>query len=98
MDDKQTTTNTSQENGSPITLGQFNAFLAARAPEKPCSECGTTDWGIPGEDRAVFKGFIANGAARRGREFYPVTCRNCGFAKLYAAEVVEHWVGSNHNG
>lgn len=83
---------------APVTIEQFNAFVAANAPEKPCHECGTTDWGIPGETDADFKGFMADEVTRNGREYYTITCRHCGFAKLFAADVVERWVGSNHDG
>ena len=98
MDDKQATTTTSPTSGSAVTLGEFNAFLAAKAPEKPCSECGETEWGIPGEADAVFKAFMANGVSLEVREFYPINCRHCGFAKLYAAEIVETWAEEHRNG
>lgn len=98
MDEKQATTTTPQTSGSSVTLGQFNAFLAATAPEKPCPECNRIEWGIPGEDGAVFKGFMANGVSFAAREFYPINCRHCGFAKLYAAEIVENWAEKNRHG
>jgi predicted nucleic-acid-binding Zn-ribbon protein len=96
MDEQKTITTPTR--GSAVTLGQFNVFLAAKAPEKPCPECGRTEWGIPGEDDAVFKGFMANEVSRAGREYYPITCRGCGFAKLFAADVVEHWAEANRDG
>jgi predicted nucleic-acid-binding Zn-ribbon protein len=98
MDDKQSTTKTLHRSGSPITLDQFNAFLAARAPEKPCTECGARKWGIPGEDGAVFKGSMANGVSLQAREFNPINCRHCGIARLYAAEVIESWAEENRHG
>lgn len=98
MDDKQATTTTSPTSGSAVTLGEFNAFLAAKAPEKPCSDCGETEWGIPGENAAVHRAFMANEVSRQGRDYYPITCQNCGLVKLFAADVIERWAEANHNG
>jgi len=94
MDENNTVAEATPTSDPAVTLEQFNAFLAAKAPEKPCTECGITEWGVHGDadSDTVFKGFIANGISAAGTEFYPVTCRHCGIAKLYTAQVVERWV------
>jgi hypothetical protein len=81
-----------------VTLERFNAFLATTSPEKPCSECGASKWGIPGQETAVFKGIVPNDATLAGMDVFPVSCRHCGFTKLYAAGVIERWVEAQRHG
>ena len=85
---------------SLITLTQFNAFLASKAPEKACPECDTTGWGVtsspdsPTDDNAiVFRGHILGSGG--SIETYPMACHNCGYMKFFAADTVEAWVEEN---
>jgi hypothetical protein len=85
-----------------VTLKQFNLFIDAKAPEKPCPECSTNHWNVISnpmtdeaapEDAIVFKGFIFAGGG--GFVVYPMYCDNCGFTKNFAAGTVEDWVENN---
>jgi predicted nucleic-acid-binding Zn-ribbon protein len=98
-DKNNTVTKATSTSGTAVTLLQFNAFLSARAPERPCHDCGKTEWGVHGDADSdiVFKGFLANGISPAGTEFYPVTCRHCGITKFYATQVVERWL-ERHDG
>jgi predicted RNA-binding Zn-ribbon protein involved in translation (DUF1610 family) len=88
---------------STVTLKQFNTFLAAKAPEKPCPECGTHHWLVEtdkrdpepmNEDSMIFRGIIPSehGTAI---PIYPMLCANCGFVKSFAATLVENWTAEN---
>lgn len=87
---------------SEITLKQFNGFLDAKAPEKPCPECSTNHWGTPnspnsppGDDGVLFRPSIAPDLLRFGIPVYPLICHNCGFIKFFSAAIVEDWTQSN---
>jgi predicted nucleic-acid-binding Zn-ribbon protein len=81
-----------------IKHSQFNAFLAAVAPEKACPECGVNEWttvGQPEEGNAleatlpiVFS--ITEDSSSIAE--YPLICANCGFTKKFSAPIVDAWI------
>lgn len=87
----------------PIKNADMNRFLIAKAPEKPCPECGTNEWhtsstpDIPeGSDEPdVAIGYIM---AAKGPYALPVAtlhCGNCGYVKVFLASTVKAWLKSN---
>jgi hypothetical protein len=84
-----------------VTLSQYNAFLAAKAPEKPCPECGVNHWTFVGGDSAPDSGetivdtLFLLGTNGGGLGVKSLICTNCGFTKFFASGFVEAWVDSN---
>lgn len=79
----------------------FNKFSSAKAPEKPCPECGTNKWSLigkpdpekPGDGVLTLQMTIGDDGSGFGT--YPIFCTNCGYVKHYAANIVQKWVEEN---
>lgn len=82
-----------------VSLEQFNKYLEAKAPEKPCPECGATHYNVVGKPSGegpplVSKMFfIAEGGGAYAT--YSMSCTNCGFTKSYNASTVDAWIREN---
>lgn len=87
-----------------VTLERFNKFLEAKAPERPCPECGTNDWTVfnrigtelEGDRSTLQRVYLpASLAGHPGFAVHPVYCPNCGYVKLFKAEIVGEWINAN---
>lgn len=83
-----------------ISHQQFNRFLEAKAPERPCPECGTNKWtvlgnvGPDGKMSVAHVLSVAEGGGTSGT--YCMSCSNCGYMKSYRSTIVDDWVA--HDG
>lgn len=82
-----------------VTHGQFSAYLVAKAPEKPCPECGVNDWGTNTRDpndnsnsSVLQVAFTPGWHTTRVMPLHTLHCLNCGFTKFFAATIVKRWV------
>jgi hypothetical protein len=70
-----------------IEQEQFNRFLAAKAPEKPCPECGTNHWLVQGrtapEGGTVIARLILSTGGGEGAYMASMFCSNCGYIKSF---------------
>ncbi|MBY5750776.1 hypothetical protein [Rhizobium leguminosarum] len=84
-----------------ITHEQFTRFLQAKAPEKPCPECGVNDWATsqtPGDHRKnpyLQIGLLPGAFTDKVMPLHTLSCRNCGFVKMFSAQLVGDWVKKN---
>ncbi len=84
-----------------VTHDQFVAYLAAKAPEKPCPECGVNDWFTSqavGDDRPnphLQVGIIPGAWTDKVMPVQTLGCRNCGYMKMFSAKMVQDWVREN---
>lgn len=85
-----------------VTASQFQSFLDAVAPEKPCPECAVLDWELyrvsddESDDPYLQAGVMR--ALNADDKIFPVhtmSCRNCGYVKLYSARRVAEWVAEH---
>ena len=87
-----------------VTFNQFNEFFLKKGPDKPCPDCGVTDWRIPtippgGNDGPATCALLFDqDGYPETKRFFPVFiafCGNCGHVKQYAADVVLSWRDAN---
>jgi predicted nucleic-acid-binding Zn-ribbon protein len=85
----------------PKTLKQFGEFLSTKKVGFGCPSCGHEEWNVEGDDsdeglRVVeapifdpdYKPDFFQGP-RESMRFYVMTCRNCGYARMHNATVVD---------
>lgn len=85
-----------------VTASQFQAFLAAVAPEKPCPECNVLDWELyrvsnDERDDPILQAGVVRALNDEDKIFpvHTMSCRNCGYIKLYSARRVAEWVADH---
>ncbi|MDX0517166.1 hypothetical protein [Sinorhizobium medicae] len=84
-----------------VRASDFNRFLKAKAPEKPCPECGVNHWALSkasddeSSDPLVQAGIVMGANTNRFMPVHTLFCTNCGFMKFFAAAIVEDWIEKN---
>ncbi len=82
-----------------ITNLQFNRFLRAKAPEKPCPECGINSWSTAANgdmpDAPIEKLFIPFGGGDQATAVAALLCKNCGYIKLFYRHTISKWIEVN---
>lgn len=86
-----------------VTVGQFNRYLAEKAPEKGCPECGVNEWVVSVDPREPLlddstplqPGYLIAAGSQHALPLHTLLCSNCGYVKAFSAETVEDWVKRN---
>lgn len=79
------------DDSNPVSFSEFNQWFMASGADKPCPDCGASDWRVPSRRGANRPVMLAALQTPDGGEFFPVYlayCARCGHVKQYAAQVV----------
>ena len=81
----------------PITADEFQSHLDRYGIEKPCPDCGATNWDILiDQDESVMLVTMPDTRLEHYLGYYVLECHECGHAKHYASRIVNPKLGKRH--
>lgn len=82
--------------GHVVTVDDFNKYFTEKGADRPCPDCGVTDWKLPSNSNdysspSLEVDLLNSQFDNVNASAFTAFCGNCGHMKFYAAPLVKAW-------